>query len=135
MVLTRRIKKLSKAMVSKISGRHVLTCTECNDEEVEVPADVAKVTCCYCVQKMIAPPAGYKSKDATESKKPRGWHFKQYYEQDGIVYSKGQIVTDPAEIKLLRKNGNSKSKDKTVTTPAKKVGRKKKTVSTKSKKP
>jgi len=122
-------------MVSKISGRHVLTCTECNDEEVEVPADVAKVTCCYCVQKMIAPPAGYKSKDATESKKPRGWHFKQYYEQDGIVYSKGQIVTDPAEIKLLRKNGNSKSKDKTVKTPAKKVGRKKKTISTKSKKP
>jgi hypothetical protein len=133
MVLTRRIKKLSKAMVSKISGRHVLTCTECNLEEVEVPADVAKVTCCYCVQKMIAPPAGYKSKNTTESKKPRGWHFKQYYEQDGIVYSKGQIVTDPAEIKALRKTGKVTSPTKVKST-TKKVGRKKKTVSTKSKK-
>lgn len=113
MALTRRTKKLSKTMALKISGRHILTCSECNLEEVEVPADVGRVTCCYCVQKMIAPPANYKSKEALESKKPRGWHLKQYYEQDGVVYSKGEVVTDVKEIAKLRKKSVKVSKTTT----------------------
>ena len=116
MALTRRIKKLSKAAVARISGRHVLTCTECNDEEVEVPADVARVTCGRCVQRLVAPPAGHKP---DQPKKPRGWHFKMYYEQNGIVYSKGKEVTDPELIAELRQNGDEEIK------PAKKTVSKK----------
>jgi ribosomal protein S27E len=106
MALKRRIKKLSKSEVRKISGRHYLICGECGNEEVEVPSDVARVTCAHCVQKMVAPPTGYK-KESTGTPKPRGWHFKMYFEQDGIVYSKGVEVTDPAEIKRLKKENTS----------------------------
>lgn len=121
MALKRRIKKLSKSEVRKISGRHYLICGECGNEEVEVPSDVARVTCATCVQKMVAPPAGYK-KETTGTPKPRGWHFKIYFEQDGIVYSKGVEVTDPAEIKRLKKE--SLAEPTTQKSVTKKVGRK-----------
>lgn len=98
-MLNRRIKKLSKSMVTKITGRQYLTCSQCNIEEVEVPADVSKVTCAHCVQKMIAPPEEVREK----SDKPRGWHFKVYFEHNGVVYSKGQEITDPEEIARLKK--------------------------------
>lgn len=99
-MLTRRIKKLTKSMAVKVTGRQYLFCTECGDEEVEVPADIGKVTCAHCVQKMIAPPESVQSRE--KSDKPRGWHFKVYFEHDGVVYSRGKIVTDAAEIKLLK---------------------------------
>jgi ribosomal protein S27E len=99
MALTRRIKKLSKSMVTKISGRLILICHECNNEEVEVPADTAKVTCARCVQKMIAPPA-YTTTE--KSDKPRGWQLKRYFEHNGVVYSRGQVVTDAILIEELK---------------------------------
>jgi hypothetical protein len=99
-MLTRRIKKLTKSMAIKVTGRQYLLCTECGEEEVEVPADIGKVTCAQCVQKMIAPPESVQSRE--KSDKPRGWHFKAYFEHDGVVYSRGKVVTDPAEIKLLK---------------------------------
>jgi hypothetical protein len=101
-MLKRRIKKASKATVSKVSGRHYLVCTECNIEEVLVGTDVGNVVCGRCVQKMVAPPV-YKEK-VTKSDKPRGWHFKAYFEHDGIVYSKGEVVTDKKEIARLKKS-------------------------------
>lgn len=104
MGLTRRIKKLNTKMVAKIKGRHVLTCKECHEQTVEVSEDIAAVTCADCVQAMILPPV-----DPTQKKsdKPRGWHFKILYEQDGIVYSRGQVVTDPAQIAELRKQSSN----------------------------
>ena len=102
MALKRRIKKLSKAEARKISGRQYLICSECGEEEVEVPSDIGRVTCAYCVQKMVAPPPGYR-KDPTGTPKPRGWHFKEYFEQDGVVYSRGEEVTDPERIAELKK--------------------------------
>lgn len=111
MALKRRIKKLTKSEVRKVSGRQYLICSECGEEEIQVPSDVGRVTCAYCVQKMIAPPAGYK-KQSTGSPKPRGWHFKEYFEHEGVVYSKGTEVTDPDQIAELKK---SSKKSKTVT--------------------
>lgn len=108
MALKRRIKKLTKAEIRKVGGRQYLMCSECGDEEVEVPNDIGRVTCAYCVQKMIAPPSNYKKE---KSDKPRGWHFKEYFEHEGIVYSKGREITDPDEIAGLKK---TVKKSKTV---------------------
>lgn len=99
MALTRRIKKLTKSAAAKISGRHTIICCECNLTEMEVSADVVKVTCAYCVQKMVAPPSNYVKE---KSDKPRGWQLKRYFEHNGVVYSKGKIVTDPTFIEELK---------------------------------
>lgn len=117
-MLKRRIKKLTKSQLVKHNGRHTLMCKECNLISKEVSTEVSAFTCCYCVQKMIAPPANYKK--ATKSDKPRGWHFKMYFEQDGVVYSKGQVITDPKEIAALRKSAKSAPK-KTVAKKATKT--------------
>jgi len=100
-MLKRRIKKASRTEVLKISGRQYLVCKECNDEEVLVSTDIGTVTCGRCVQRMSAPPENRQS--AAKSDKPRGWHFKMYFEQNGVVYSKGEIVTDKKEIVKLKK--------------------------------
>jgi hypothetical protein len=121
-MLKRRIKKASKATVSKVSGRHYLVCTECNIEEVLVGTDVGNVICGQCVQKMIAPPV-YKEK-VVKSDKPRGWHFKAYFEHDGIVYSKGEVVTDKKEIARLKKSIDVTVKSTATKTPVKKRGAK-----------
>lgn len=99
-MLKRRTRKLSKSMVSRVQGRHTLLCRECNQEEIEVSGEIVSVVCAYCVQKWIAPPVNYKKE---KSDKPRGWHFKAFFEHEGVVYSKGEIVTDEDEIKSLRK--------------------------------
>jgi DNA-directed RNA polymerase subunit RPC12/RpoP len=126
MALKRRIKKLSKSEIRKVVGRQYLVCSECGAEEVEVPQEIVRVTCAYCVQKMIAPPSGYKTE---KSDKPRGWHFKSYFEQNGVVYSRGVVVTDPVEIKRLRNGGTGEPViKKTNKTVAKKAVRKLKTV-------
>lgn len=98
-MLTRRRKKMSKSEVRKATGRTFLQCATCELEEVEVSTDVTRVICATCVQKLVAPPP----KPVVKSDKPRGWHLKPYFEQNGVVYSKGVEVTDEAEIKALRK--------------------------------
>lgn len=110
MALTRRIKKLNKSEVTKVTGRHVLTCKECSIVEMEVAADIGAVTCAYCVQRMVAPPAGISPKE--KSDKPRGWHFKTFFEHEGVVYSKGEVVTDAKVIANLKKTSGPVSKDK-----------------------
>jgi len=112
-MLKRRIKKLSKSMVSKITGRHVLVCRECNNEELEVGGDIASVVCSYCVQKWIAAPVNYTKKE--KSDKPRGWHFKAFFEHNGIAYTKGEEVTDANEIAQLRKLHGKSTNTKKVT--------------------
>lgn len=101
----RKIVKVTNAMKKLLkSGRGVnkyLTCKECDEVEVEVGPDIKNVTCAYCVQRVIGPPPNYEKKE--KSDKPRGWHFKAYYEHNGVVYSKGIEITDPAEISRLKK--------------------------------
>lgn len=115
-MLKRRTKKLTKSMVRKITGTTYMTCKECNEEEVTVPGDTKAVTCAYCVQKMIAPPPNHRK--AEKSDKPRGWHFKAYFEHEGIVYSKGKVVSDKKEIIKLKKSTSAESAPK-KTTPKK----------------
>jgi len=124
----RRIIKVTNAMKKLLkSGKGLnkyLLCKECNEVEVEVSPDTKNVTCAYCVQYMISPPPNYEKKE--KSDKPRGWHFKAYYEHNGIVYSKGIEITDSAEILRLKKEaGVTKSP----------VVKKKKTKKVKSVKP
>lgn len=108
MALKRRIKKLRNSQVAKITGRQMLVCKQCGIEEVKVPADVISIICSYCVQKMVAPPvSGAKEK----SNKPRGWHFKMFFEHEGVVYSKGKIVTDEEKITELRNLKNTVTND------------------------
>lgn len=118
MALKRRIKKLTKAEIRKVGGRQYLICSECGNEDVEVPSDISRVTCATCVQKMIAPPAGYKKDTTTATPRPRGWHFKEYFEHEGVVYSKGKEVTDPeqiAELKKVTKKTNAIVKETRIT--------------------
>lgn len=98
-MLKRRTKKLSKSEVRKLTGVISVVCSECNLVEVDVPADIGRVTCARCVQKMVSPPPNIKKE---KSDKPRGWHFKMYFEHDGLVYSKGELVTDAKQIAKLK---------------------------------
>lgn len=103
-MLRRRIKKQKKSEIQKITGKHVVDCKECQVEFL-VSGDVAAITCADCVQKMIAPPTMPKKKVSGEGK-PRGWHFKVYFEYKGIVYSKGVQITDVKEISRLKKEAS-----------------------------
>jgi len=122
MALKRRIKKLTKSEIRKVGGRQYLICSECGNEDVEVPSDISRVTCATCVQKMIAPPVGYKKDPSTATPRPRGWHFKEYFEHEGVVYSKGKEVTDPEQIAQLKK---ASKKTKTIVKETKVVKPKK----------
>jgi hypothetical protein len=105
MLKRRKNKKASKKVLHAIKrgmGTTILTCKVCDLEEVEVGLDTAAVTCAYCVQRMVAPPVLHNK--TPKSDKPRGWHFKAYYEHEGIVYSKGVEVTDAEEISRLKKS-------------------------------
>ena len=135
MLSKRRPKKLSSKHVEKVTGKHILYCSQCDDESMEVSLEITKFTCSYCVQKLVAPPENYNKKKDTE-KFPRGWHFKKRFEgPDGKVYSLGKLVetesvlTDniikntEVEVVIKRKRGRPK-KDASV----KKVIRRKKRV-------
>jgi hypothetical protein len=112
MALTRRTKKLTKSMLKKAIGTHYLTCKVCGQEELEVNTNVIAVTCGMCVQLMLPPPDNYIKKE--KSDKPRGWHFKSYFEHDGVIYSKGVEVTDADEIKRLKKEAGISDAPKKV---------------------
>lgn len=107
MGLTRRIKKLTTKTVSKVTGRHVLVCKVCDKVYTEVCGDVVAITCAYCVQKLVAAPAGLQPKE--KSDKPRGWQLKRYFEHNGLVYSKGKLITDTDKITELQQPSVSKS--------------------------
>lgn len=100
-MMKRRIRKLTNAMAKKITGETFLLCRECNMEEIAVSVDTKSVICPRCVQRMV--PAPVLSVAKPKSDKPRGWHFKKYFEHEGVVYSMGEIVTDRSEIAELKK--------------------------------
>lgn len=113
MALKRRIKKLTKTEIKKVGGRHYLLCGECGREEVEVPSDIARVTCAYCVQKMVAPPPDTQKKPEGE-KFPRGWHFKaRYVHTDGKVYVRGQLTDETDTPSTVTKKKTSRKVTKT----------------------
>ena len=106
MVLRRRIKKVTKQEFRRIKGTKYLVCCECNNEELEVPADTGKVTCARCVQRMVAPPPPVAQKKPEGERIPRGWHFKQrYVHTDGRVFCKGVETgeTDTPKVEKKKK--------------------------------
>lgn len=118
----RQIKTLSKAQVEAVRGSQYLGCDKCGDD-VLVGNDVGLVICDYCVQTMVPAPALPITKP--KSDKPRGWHFKKYFEHDGVVYSMGEEVTDKSLIAQLKKEQKSAKKVVSKTKPkAAKRGRK-----------
>lgn len=126
MLRKRKTKKATKQQVQsfrKGMTSKYLTCKVCDTEEVNVSADCVSVTCSHCVQRMVAPPVLHSR--IPKSDKPRGWHFKAFFEQDGVVYAKGEEITDVKEIARLRKlHGNDttmpkKAKVKAVSKPRK----------------
>lgn len=119
-MLKRRTKKLSNSMVRRLTTTHELVCNVCGEEEVTVSSDTKAVICAYCVQRMVAPPENYIKKE--KSDKPRGWHFKPYFEHNGVVYSKGEEITDKSQIADLKKRYGKVAKVKKPT--AKRRGKK-----------
>jgi hypothetical protein len=110
MLRRRKNKKATKQQISNLAGKlgkHFLFCKVCNLVELEVSMDVSAVTCAWCVIKIVSPPELYSKPQ--KSDKPRGWHFKTYFEHEGKVYSKGIEITDAKEIKKLKKSMTSSS--------------------------
>ena len=68
----------------------MVTCRECNRHKVKTYAGAAWVICRFCVQKMVGT-CGDAPVDDTPTK-PRGWHFKKFFEHEGEVYSYGKEV-------------------------------------------
>jgi len=106
-MLTR--KKSRKKNKSKKSNNHLLTktlvCRRCKSDRKKVGGEVISWMCARCVQQLVAPP----EEPVKSSGRPRGWHFKKFFEFEGKVYSKGEEVTDIKKIKLLRKEFSTKS--------------------------
>lgn len=127
-MLKRKIKKLTKSLLRRVTGKKLLVCCICGEEEVEVSADTARVTCGRCVHTLVEPPPNLHPKE--KSDKPKGWHFKSYFEHNGKVFTKGVEVTDEKEIARLRKEHKVPTKKKVV---AKKKTVKKKTTTKKKK--
>lgn len=103
MLKRRRTKKMSKAEASRMkSGTQILTCKVCGVAKIKTNMDTTAVTCAVCVLRMVTPAEEFTQKKP--SGKPRGWHFKTYFEHEGKVYSKGVEITNKKQIEKL-KNG------------------------------
>lgn len=96
----RKIQTLSKSQIDAVRGMQYLACDKCGDD-VLVNRDVGLVICDYCVQTLV--PAPELPINKPKSDKPRGWHFKKYFEHEGVVYSMGEVVTDKQLITALKK--------------------------------
>ena len=115
-----------KKKVTKFTGgklrvmeRKTLVCQGCDLVTVDVASDIKAVTCAYCVQRQVAPPAGITPKPEGE-KFPRGWALKaRYVHTDGRIFIKGK---DTGEIETPE--APKPKKEKKVT--AKKAVKKKK---------
>lgn len=108
MIGSRKNRKSVNLNKSK-KDKHYVSCSKCGTE-VWASGDVAKVTCADCVQVLLGPPP--EAKPVEKSDKPRGWHFKTYFEHNGVVYSRGEVVTDTKEIARLRKEYKKTLKEK-----------------------
>jgi len=99
----RRIKKLNKSEHRKILSKQILTCDTCKKVKIEVRDNIVSVTCSLCLVKEAGFP-----EVSVKSDKPRGWHFMEYFEYGGVVYSKGQVITDKKQISKLKRANKAK---------------------------
>lgn len=103
----RGTRSLTQSQANKVRGQQYLGCDKCG-EDVVVSQDVGRVICDWCVQGMVPAPALPVTKPKSE--KPRGWHFKKYFEHEGVVYSHGEIVTDTKVIAELKRENRTEKK-------------------------
>lgn len=87
----------------KVQRKEELTwhiCRVCHTGGVRTYKSVISVICSKCMQENAAPPeqVGY-----VPTGRPRGWHFRRYFEHEGKVYSRGKEITDSKLIKKLKK--------------------------------
>lgn len=88
-----------------------LACKECNVVDVEVAADIAAVTCGYCVQRQCAPPEQPRKAVPEGEKFPRGWALKtKYVHTDGRVFEKGKEVESTPKKPLKEEDPKKKVK-------------------------
>lgn len=85
--------------IRRSTGWINVICKVCNMNTVRVPDTTISVVCPWCIQERVGMPErpGY-----VPTGRPRGWHFKKYFEFDGKVYSKGKEVTDGKKIETLK---------------------------------
>jgi rubrerythrin len=103
MLKRKRNKKISekeKARLSSNGGSKYLLCKKCGITEVRTNNDTFAVTCGICVAMMMGMPE--LPKQFQKSGKPKGWHFKNYFEHEGKIYSRGVEITDPQKISELK---------------------------------
>jgi hypothetical protein len=91
--------------IKKISIKTVV-CDLCHIIRVRVASDAAGAICWVCLFKQVGMPE--EPKYLKKSDKPKGWHFKKYFESDGKIYSKGVEITDLEEIQKLKSENNIK---------------------------
>jgi hypothetical protein len=60
------------------------------------------------LERPMPEPKKAKVKPKNPDAKPRGWHFKKYFEFQGKVYSLGKEVTNAKDIKRLKKEAGIK---------------------------
>lgn len=94
----RRSKKLTKEQIRSRSSWQYLPCRECGVRG-RVAGDAIGLLCSNCLQAKIPPP----EEPTKPSGRPRGWHFKLYFEFEGKIYSKGEEITDKKQIAALKK--------------------------------
>lgn len=133
-MLKRKLSKVAESIKNLLkSGKNkkkYLTCSECNDVEVEVGIDIRAVTCAYCVQRSCAPPPSVQKTPEGE-KFPRGWALKAtYIHTDGRIFKKGKdtgekyIPTNPEAVE--KPTALPKAKKKVAPTKKKSVTKKRK---------
>jgi hypothetical protein len=121
--MTRRKKTTSGGDVKKyIHGTEMVTCRECNRHQEKTYAGAAWVICRFCVLKMVGS-CGDAPIDTTPPK-PRGWHFKKFFEHEGVVYSYGKEVIDDDIIENLRGESSATPTKPVANREVKRRGRK-----------
>jgi hypothetical protein len=106
MIGSRKVKKTTSLAPKKYNTSFFLECKECS-REIEVRGDIKAVICDWCVQNML--PREKVESRQEKSDKPRGWHFKKFFEHNGVCYSHGEEITDKNEIARLRKEAKKQT--------------------------
>ena len=77
-------------------------CSVCKRKKIKTYESVKSVTCSRCLMVEIGLPETPEYLLRGQGK-PRGWHFRRFFEYEGKVYSFGTEVLEKREIDRLRK--------------------------------
>lgn len=106
---TKMTEKEKKDFRAKGNVKYV-NCKKCGITEMRTNRDTVAATCSLCVAMMVADPQLPKHLQRTG--RPPGWHFRNYFEDDGKVYHRGKEVKSDKKIEELRKKYKKKGSGK-----------------------